>query len=410
MARRLYREGGGSRRASRTAVIIATAGVALGLAVMIIAVSVVLGFKGEVQRKVTGIGSHIQVMNYQSLYTNESEPIVISDSLVDALKNVAGVKHVQRICQKTGMLKTDESFQGVLFRGIDKEYDLEFLRNCLVEGEIVSPFSHIKQSGRLIISERLARQLHLEVGSRVYAYYFDQRLRARRFTVEAIYATNLSEYDSRLVFCDYATCHQLLGYAEDQCSGAEVGIDNIKQLEQTKNECLKVVSHIGQDPYESYYTVRSIKDVYPHIFAWLDLLDVNALVILILMIAVAGFTTISGLLIIILERTQFVGVMKALGATNRSLRHLFIYYAIFIIGRGMVVGNVLGIGLCLLQNHFGIVRLDASTYYVSVAPVEISWPLVLLVNVLTFVIATMALLLPSFVVSHIHPARSIRFE
>ena len=409
MARRLYRQGGGSRRASRLAISIATAGVAIGLAIMILSISVVLGFKAQVQDKVVGIGSHIQVLNYQSLYNTESQPIVIDDSLVKALKQVPQVVHVQRFCLKTGMLKTDESFQGVAFRGIDEDYDLTFLCNSLVEGSIDEPFSATKSTGRLVISQRIAKQLHLTVGSKVYAYFFDQTLRARRFTVTAIYATHMSEYDTRLVFCDYKTSHQLLGYEPDQSSGAELNVADMEVLAEASEGVTTIVNH-QQDQYGAYYTSPTIKEINPHIFAWLDLLDLNVIVILVLMMAVAGFTTISGLLIIILERTQFIGVMKALGSTNRSLRHLFIYYAVFIIGRGMLIGNLLGLGICFLQSQFGIVRLDPSTYYVEVAPILISWPWVLIVNLVTFVVSTLALVLPSFLVSRIQPAKSIRFE
>ena len=409
MARRLYRQGGGDRRASRTAIVIATAGVALGLAIMIIAISVVLGFKGEVQRKVTGIGSHIRVVNYRSAYNPEALPIVVSDSLVSAISAIPEVHNVQRFCVKMGMLKTEESFQGVSFWGIDEDYDLTFLRQNLVEGKIDSAFSSRESSGRLVVSQKIARQLHLAVGSRVYAYFFDQNLRARRFTVVAIYATNLSEYDARLVFCDFKTVHQLMGLAPDQSSGAEVNLYGLEQLEQASQQVTQVVGR-RQDHYGAYYAAPTIKDLFPNIFSWLDLLDLNVIVILVLMLAVAGFTTISGLLIIILERTQFIGVMKAMGASNTSLRHLFIYYAIFIVGRGMLVGNLLGIGLCLIQQHFGLVHIDASTYYVSVVPIQISWMWVLIVNVGTFLLSTLALILPSYLVSRIHPARSIRFE
>ena len=376
---------------------------------MIVSLAVVFGFKSQVEAKVVGIGSHIQVLNYQSLYNTESQPIVISDSLIHALEAIPEVHHVQRFCLKTGMLKTDDSFQGVAFRGIDECYDLAFLRQNLVEGSIEEPFSSAESTGRLVVSQRIARQLNLGVGSRVYAYFFDQNLRARRFSVEAIYATNLSEYDSRLVFCDYKTAHQLLSFESDQSSGAELSVNDMDLLPMASEHVMAVVNQT-QDHYGAYYTSPTIKDSYPHIFAWLDLLDLNVLVILLLMIAVAGFTTISGLLIIILERTQFIGVMKALGSTNRSLRHLFIYYAVFIIGRGMLLCNILGLGLCLLQQHFGLVQLDPTTYYVSSAPILISWPWVLLVNIVTFLSAVLALVLPSFLVSRIQPAKSIRFE
>ena len=409
MARRLYSQGGGSKRVSRTAVVIATAGVALGLAIMIIAVSVVLGFKREVRNKVTGIGSHIQVLNYESLYNPESKPLQISDSLVHDLRKIRGVKNVQQFCLKTGMLKTDEAFQGVAFRGIDEDYDLSFLRSCLVEGEIAEPFTKDRSTGRLVISQRLASQLNLQVGSRVYAYFFDQKLRARRFTVEAIYATNMSEYDKTLVFCDYHTSHQLLGFEDDQSSGAEIVINEFDSLAYVSSHVLSAVGH-RQDAYGAYFSSPTIKELYPGIFSWLDLLDMNVVVILLLMMAVAGFTTVSGLLIIILERTQFIGVMKAMGAQNRSLRHLFIYYSLLIVIRGMLIGDILAIALCLTQQHWGFVRLDASTYYVDTVPVLMNWTLILFINLAVFLLSALALLLPSYLVSRIQPARSIRFE
>lgn len=409
IARRLYSQGGSRRRASRSAIVIATAGVALGIAIMVLSVSVVIGFKHEVERKVTGIGSHIQIVNYQSLYDSESQPIVISDNLMQRLRRIPGVNSVQRFCTKTGMLKTDEAFQGVMFKGIDSDYDLTFLRGSLVDGEIDKPFSASQSTGNLAISKMLAQQLHLKVGSRVYAYFFDQNLRARRFTVTAIYETNLTEYDSRLVFCDMHTVHRLLGYETDQSSGAEITLSKMDYLPAASERVIRMVNH-RQDRYGAPYSSPTIRDSYPHIFAWLDLLDLNVVVILVLMLAVAGFTTISGLLIIILERTQFIGVMKALGAANRPLRHVFLWYALMLVGRGMVAGNVLGIGLCLLQKWLGIVRLDAATYYVDHVPVLISWPLVLGINVVTLLLSALALLLPTFLVSRIHPARAIRFE
>ena len=382
---------------------------ALGIAIMVISVSVVLGFKYEVQRKVTGIGSHIQVVNYQSLYDTESQPIVISDKLLQHIRRIPGVTSAQRFCTKTGMLKTDDSFQGVMFKGIDADYDLSFLRSSLVDGEIAKPFSATQSTGSLVVSRMLAQQLHLQVGSRVYAYFFDDNLRARRFTVSAIYETNLTEYDSRLVFCDMHTVHRLLGYEADQSSGADINLVDMEHLPAASERVMRMVNH-QQDRYGSPYSSPTIRDQYSHIFAWLDLLDMNVIVILVLMLAVAGFTTISGLLIIILERTQFIGIMKALGAANRPLRHVFLWYALMLVGRGLVVGNVLGIAFCLLQQHLGLIHLDAATYYVDSVPVLLSWPWVIAINVITLLLSTLALLLPTLLVSRIRPARAIRWE
>lgn len=408
MARRLHREGG-SGRVSRSAVLTATAGVALGLMVMILALSVALGFQQEVRNRIGGMGSHIQVLNYESLYTPESKPIQLTDSLLQALRRVPGVQKVQPFCLKTGMIKTDQAFQGAVFRGVDEEYDLSFLRSALVEGELKRPFSRSQTTGRLVISQRMASDLGLSVGSRLWAYFFDGRLRARRFTVEAVYATNLSEYDRNLVFCDYHTAHQLLDFQPDQGSGAELLVSHFDSIDRAADGVSSVVRQ-REDAYGAYYTAPTIRDLYPQIFSWLDLLDVNVLVILLLMTAVASFTAISGLLILILERTQFIGIMKALGASNGTLRRLFLWQALFIVLRGLFLGNVMGLGLCFLQKEFGLIHLDAETYYVDAVPVFFHAPLIVMLNVGMLLATVLALLLPSLLVSHIHPARSIRFE
>ncbi len=412
IARRLYTHGGGDGggTVSRWAIHIATWGVALGLAIMILATGIVIGFKNCVRDKVAGLGSHIQVLNYGALYNADGAPIQVTDSLLEALRAVPGVKGAQPFCLKTGMLKTDDAFQGVAFRGIDGDYDLDFLRSALVEGTIEGPFSRTESTGRLVISQTMAQKLALKVGSRVYAYFFDGKLRARRFTVEAIYATNVNEYDKSLAFCDFHTAHRLLGLADDQATGVEVlataGFDS---LDVVTHRVVKKVAH-RQDPYGQYLTAASIKDMYPNLFSWLNLLDLNVIVILILMFCVAGFTTISGLLILILERTQFIGIMKALGASNGMLRRVFIHYAMMVVTRGIVLGVVLGVGLALLQTHTGLVRLDATTYYVSSVPVQLEWTYVVGFALAVWVASVLVLLLPSYVVSNIKPAQSITFE
>ncbi len=410
MARRLYSQGGDKRRVSRSATVIATTGVALGLAIMIVSVCVVLGFKASVRDKVTGIGGHIQVSSYESLYNPESSPIQLKEALLDSLQDLPGVRCVQPFCQKTGMLKTDDDFQGVVFRGIEEHYDLTFLRHSLVEGSIDEPFCRDRSTDRLVISSYIAKQLRLEVGSRVYAYFFEGTLRARRFTIAAIYATNLSEHDRNLVFCDYHTTHQLLGYAPDQASGAELLINNFDSLEVIGQEVSQLMMQQRQDDYGAYFSSATITEIFPGIFSWLSLLDLNVIVILLLMLAVACFTTISGLLILVLERTQFIGIMKALGATNRSLRGIFIRYAMFIILRGVVLGAVLGIVICLVQQQWSIIPLDPSTYYVDAVPILMNWPLIIALCLGVLVVSVLVLVLPSYIVSNIQPAKSIRFE
>lgn len=408
MARRLYSHGGDVKRVSRPAIRIATVGVSLGVAVMIISVCIVLGFKREVQQKVMGMGGHIQVLNYDYQIDLEPHPIVLDEDIMQQLRETQGVAHVQRFCSQPGMLKTEESFQGVMLKGVGEEYDLSFLRKHLAEGEITA-FSDTASSQHILISQTLSRQLRLKVGDKVYAYFFDNGVRTRRFTVEGIYSTHMGEFDKTIVFTDLYTTRRLAGYADDQYSGAEI---TVQDLEKLNHVAFGVASRVNRltDYYGQNYTSPTIRDLYPGIFGWLTLLDTNIWVILCLMIAVAAFTMISGLLIIILERTQFIGVMKALGATNSRLRHLFLYFASLVILKGVLAGNVIGLALVFLQQYASVLRLDAETYYVDIVPVEINWLFVALINVGTLVVSFLVLLVPSCLVSRIHPAQSIRFE
>lgn len=408
VAKRLFNDKGGVRNVSRPAIRIATAGVAIGLAVMIVSVCVVLGFKSEIRSKVIGFGSHIQIINYESISSGVSKPVAFPDSLIWELRQVPGVSHIQRFSNKGGILKTDDAFEGILLHGVGAEFNADFLKSNLKEGEI-PVFSADSATNRIVVSQTIADRLHLSCGDRVFAYFFDGNVRARRFTVSGIYQTNLSEFDDNMVFTDLYVCNRLNNYAADQYAGVEITVDRFDDVDLVAGSLVGKVNHLV-DEYGAGYAAMTIRELYPQIFDWLDLLDVNVWVILILMVAVAGFTMISGLLIIILERTNFIGVMKALGATNRSMRHVFLYFAAFIVGRGLLWGNVLGIGLVVLQYYFNIVHLDPATYYVDAVPVLFNAGYILAINAATAFISVFVLILPSLLVSRIHPAKSIRFE
>lgn len=408
VAKRLFNDKGGVRNVSRPAIRIATAGVAIGLAVMIVSVCVVLGFKSEIRSKVIGFGSHIQIINYESISSGVSKPVAFPDSLIKEIRQVPGVSHVQRFSNKGGILKTDDAFEGILLHGVGAEFNADFLKSNLKEGEI-PVFSADSATNRIVVSQTIADRLHLSCGDRVFAYFFDGNVRARRFTVSGIYQTNLSEFDDNMVFTDLYVCNRLNNYATDQYAGVEITVDRFDDVDLVAGSLVGKVNHLV-DEYGAGYATMTIRELYPQIFDWLDLLDVNVWVILILMVAVAGFTMISGLLIIILERTNFIGVMKALGATNRSMRHVFLYFAAFIVGRGLLWGNVLGIGLVVLQYYFNIVHLDPATYYVDAVPVLFNAGYILAINAATAFISVFVLILPSLLVSRIHPAKSIRFE
>ena len=409
IARRIYSDQGDRRKVSRPAIRIATIGVAIGLAVMIITVSVVLGFKHTIRDKVVGFGSHIQVMNLLSVASVDSYPICIDDSTMQAMDSIEGISHVQRYSMARGILKTDEDFLGVAFKGVGPEYKMDYLRQHLVEGKI-PVFSDSSSTNRIVVSRLMANKLKLKAGDRIYTYFIDAgNVRTRRFTIEGIYETNMTRFDELICYTDLYTACKLNGWFEGQCSGAELLVDDFDHLDDTYMRVIDKVNRT-QDRYHSTFSSQTIYDAYPQIFNWLELLDINVWIILGLMICLAGITMISGLLIIILERTSMIGILKALGTRNRTVRSTFLWFSAFIISRGLLIGDVLGIGVVLLQQYTGIVKLDPQTYYVSEAPMELNIPLVVILNFATLFISISVLIIPSFFISHIQPAKSMRYE
>jgi len=409
IAKRLYSDQGDKRKVSRPAIHIATAGVAIGLAVMIVSVCVVLGFKHTIRDKVIGFGSHIQVADFMTLQQSSQYPVVMNDSMMTVLKKTPGVKHVQRFAIKEGILKTDEDFLGVAFKGVGPEFDSTFLHQNMVEGSIPK-FDDKASHNKILVSQLMADKLRLKTGQRIFAYFIDQNgVRTRRFTIAGIYQTNLKKYDEVMVYTDLYTAVKLNGWEADQTSGAELTVKDFNKLQDTEDFLIKNVNRTV-DHYGETYSSATIKEINPQIFQWLSLMDLNVWVILGLMLAVAGVTMISGLLIIILERTSMIGVMKALGARNKTIRHTFLWFAVFIIGKGLLFGNILALGILFIQKYTGLVKLDAQTYYVSTVPVEFNWLCIVALNVATLLISVFMLVAPSYLISHIHPAKSMRYE
>ena len=408
IARRIYSDQGDKRKVSRPAIRIATLGVGIGLAVMIVTVSVVLGFKHTIRDKVVGFGSHIQVHNIMSFSPTDNYPVCIDDSVMGVLKALKGVDHVERYTMTQGILKTDDDFLGVLFKGVGPEYNMGFLKEHLVEGE-TPQFSDTTSTNQILISKMIADKLKLKAGDRIFAYFIDENVRTRRFTISGIYQTNMTRFDESLCLTDLYTARKINGWEADEVTGAELLVKDFSRLESTADDVIEKVNR-SSDKYGNTFASQTIYEAYPQVFTWLELLDINVWIILALMVCVAGFTMISGLLIIILERTQMIGVLKALGARNSTIRHTFLWFATFIIGQGLLLGNILGLGIITLQKTTGIISLDPQTYYVSEAPMEISIPLILLLNAATLLISIFVLIAPSYLISHIHPAKSMRYE
>ena len=408
IARRIYKNNDGNKEVSKPAVRIAMAGISIGLAVMIVSVAVVIGFKNQVRDKVVGLASEVIVTSLDDAQLYMTAPIAAGDSLMEVLKQKPDISHVQRYSVKPGMIMTDESFQGMVLKGVGQEYDMSYIREHVVDGEI-PVFTDSAATNLVLVSKSIADKLNLNVGDKIYTYYVDGNVRGRRLTVSAIYQTNFSAYDDYFLLTDIYTVNRLNKWKADQVSGIEINVDDYSRIDAV-NEDIRTELFESSDKYGQSYFSRTIVEANPQIFAWLDLLDLNVWVILILMTGVAGFTMISGLLIIILERTNMIGVLKAMGADNNSIRKIFLSFSVFLIGRGMLWGNVIGLSLCLIQYFFEPVKLDPSVYYVSFVPIELNVIIYILLNVFTLIVSVLMLVGPSYLISRIHPARSIRYE
>ncbi len=408
IARKIYFGKEGKRRATPPVIRIALAGIALGLAVMILSVAIVVGFKKEVREKVIGFGAHIQVTNFDSNTSYEASPIAVSDTLMKELSAFPGIRHVERFATKLGILKTERDFQGIVLKGVDEDYDWTFFQENLKEGRVLS-IQPDKNSTEVILSRHLSDLLELNVGDSFLAYFVGEEVRARKFTIVGIYETGFLDYDKLFVIADIKQIRRLNHWEADQVSGLELRVSDYERLDPIAEALYFHLSERQDRNGNSFYT-RSIKELNPMIFNWLDILDINVVVILALMLAVAGFTMISGLLIIILERTQMIGILKALGESDTSIRKIFLYVSFFLIGKGMLWGNAIGLSICWLQSRFHLLKLDASVYYLDAVPIHLSPQAFILLNVGTLVASMLMMLGPSYLITKIDPAKSIRFE
>ncbi len=376
---------------------------------MIVTVAVVLGFKHTIRGKVVGFGSHIQIQNLAAPAASSPMPIAVSDTLMKKFRSMKDVSRVAKYSMTQGLLKTDTDFLGVAFKGVGEDYDTSFLSGNLQEGKLPA-FSSSGSSYELVVSRMMADKLQLNIGDRVFAYFIGlDDVRVRKFTVSAIYQTNMNQFDQTLCFTNYNIPLKLNNWEADQCSGVEIAVKDFDRLQQTAAKIAKVTGK-STDRFGESLVTQTIYESYPNVFAWLSLLDINVWIILVLMICVAGFTMVSGLLIIILERTQLIGILKALGMRTQTVRRTFLWFGIFIMGRGLLIGNIIGIAIVVLQQQFGFIHLDASSYYVDTAPMELDIPLLFLLNVATVLLSAIILLVPTLLVSRVHPARSMRYE
>lgn len=396
------------KKVSKPAVRIALCGIALGLAVMIMALSIVVGFKNEVGRKVMGFGSHIQITSLTNNKTYDLPPITFSDTLLNAIKEVPNVKYTQICATKPSIIKTKTDFQGVVLKGVDEKYNWDFFKEYLREGEL-PVYNDSVLSNEVLISQKQADALKLNVGDKFICYFIQDQVRLRQFSISGIYSTGLADFDKLFIVSDINHIKLLNNWDKNTSSSIEIFVDDLENLPETSYNVFLATANNFKGDYNPYYT-RSIYELQPQIFGWLDLLDLNMVVILILMFAVASFTMISGLLILILEKTSLIGTLKVLGADNWSIRKIFLYQASFLIGKAMLWGNVIGLGMYFIQKYLKVVKLDPEIYFVDSAPVElIPWQYILL-NLGVAIAILCILVIPSYLIAKISPAKSIKFE
>lgn len=410
IAKRLMSKGSGSGNLSRPFIRITTIAVALSLAIMIIAVAIVTGFKKEISEKTIGFGSHIQILNYDGNRSYETRPISKNQDCIPKIKAIKGIRHIQVFALKPGILKTDTDIQGVVLKGIGPDFDWSFFKKSLVAGEIFE-LSDTATTNKTIISKTLSLLLRLNVGDKFQMFFVEKEKtpRVRMFTVSGIYDTKMSEFDKVFVLGDIRHIRRLNDWKDDQISGFELLVDDFDRIEDLALQVDDISGFVFFDD-GSKLKVQSIIEKYPTIFDWLGLQDLNAIILIVIMIVVAGINMISGLLIVILERTKMIGVLKAMGAANPLIRRIFLIQSVRIVLKGLIFGNLVGLAICLIQKEFGILKLDEASYYLSTVPIYLNAFHILMLNIGTFLVTIAMLVVPSMVISRISPEKTIKFD
>ncbi len=394
----------GKRRSfSGFIITIAVAAVALSIAVMLITTATVNGFQNHISRKIFGFWGHIHISKYSLNNSYEDlNPVTVYQSFYPAIDTVPGIKHIQVYAHKAGIIKTNNEIEGVVLKGISTDFDWSFFKEYLIEGKVFEITDSVK-SNDILISHTTANRLQLKAGDGLAIYFVQNPPLVRKFNISGIYKTGLEEYDEKYALIDIKHIQKLNNWEEDQVGGFEVFLDRMEDLPYFSD--LLYYEIAGQD-----LEVQNIKEINPNIFEWLALQDMNEQVILGLMILVAIINMITALLILILERTNMIGILKSLGATDWVIRKIFLYNAAYIVGWGLVIGNLLGLSICWLQLKFGFIKLPEESYYISVAPIDIEPMTVIALNVGTMIVCLFALIWPSFLATSINPIKAIRFK
>jgi lipoprotein-releasing system permease protein len=399
---RMLVQGNTSGGMSRPIVRVAVAGIAIGMAVMILTLAVMNGFQKEIRRKVIGFGSHIQITGFDTNESFETDSLSRNQPSVEALKNAAGVRHVQVFATKAGIIKSGDQLMGVVLKGVDRDFDWTFFKQNLKEGEIL----HLPDTttDQVLVSRFIANRMQLEIGKKFRMFFLrGNETRQRAFRVAGIYETGLTDgFDDRFIVCDIRQVQKLNNWDSSIVAGFEVLVNNYDSLDYVTDEVRNAI--------DIDLNAQSIRELTPQIFSWLDVLDVNALIIIMLMRFVSIINMISALIIMILDRANMIGTLKALGSSNGRIITIFMLHSAKLIFLGLLIGNAAGLLLCWLQHQFGWVSLDEVSYYVKIVPISIDWGQLLWVNAWTYISCVVALLIPALIILRITPVRAIRFS
>jgi len=393
---------------SRPINVIAIIGIAMGLAVMILAVAILTGFKQQIRDKVVGFGANIQIMNFDSNISFETTPISDTQKFIPAIKQIPGIIHLEVFATKAGIIRTDEDIQGVVLKGIGSDFDWNYFKSNMVDGSVFT-VADTGLTNNVIISKKISNMLRLKTGDSFAMLFIQDPPRMRKFTISGIYETSLEEFDKMYVYCDIGHIKRLNGWKDDQVSGFEIFIDDFDKLDEMTSAVRDAIGYKITEE-DTKFKVTNIRMKYPQIFDWLNFQDVNVIIIILLMLIVAGFNMISGLLILILEKTNMIGVLKSLGAEDITIRRVFLYQAAYLIGKGLFWGNLIGLGLAFIQLKTGVISLDPSSYYIKTVPVNLELIHILLLNAGTMAAIILMLLVPTKLISRITPVKAIRYD
>lgn len=390
---------------------IAIAAIAIGMIMMIISVAAGVGLQQKIREKVAAFNGHIIVSNFDDNQSEVSrDPISINQDFYPKFKNVSGISHIQAVATKAGIIRTESDFEAVIYKGVGKDYDWNNLKEYLVEGKLPDVSKNL--NAQVLISKYIAERLHLKVGDKFNTFFMkddNNKLPNRRyFEISGIYNSGFQEFDATYIIGDIRHLQRINKWNPDQIGSFEIFIDDFNQIEQKGDEVYNNTQN-KQDASKTLDT-QTIAEKYFYIFEWLHLFDFNIVVILVIMIIVATINMVVALLVLILERTQMIGILKAVGANNWTIRKIFLYNAFHLIVRGLIWGNLIAIGIIIIQQQFGIVKLNPESYYVNVAPLYLDWLYILLLNLGTAIVAFLVLLIPSYIVTKISPVKAMRFD